>query len=186
MGLSPWWEQPDSNSAWGRYTPEYRTSSHWPCVTILPCGYHSRIMFPYCAGLSRLPANLSSTASCVSSQTAITTCRLRGFVQDFLKPIRLSRDGQRYCTSTGGESNHDRFAESDCASRCHSIQLCLPVSTETWSRIAESNRRALYDGVIFLFPGRNCQKRTKEDGFLLSSRPPANLLRHISLLHLPR
>ena len=35
--------------------PEYRTSSHWPCVTILPCGYHSRIMFPY-AGLSRLPS----------------------------------------------------------------------------------------------------------------------------------
>ena len=32
------------------------------------------------------------------------------------------------------------------------------VSTENWSRIAESNRRALYDGVIFLFPGRNCQK----------------------------
>ena len=70
-----------------------------PSTSALPIG----------AGLSRLPANLSSTASCVSSQTAITTCRLRGFVQDFLKPIRLLHTGQCCCTLRRLKSNRQAW-----------------------------------------------------------------------------
>lgn len=83
---------------------------------------------------------------------------------------RLSRDGQRYCTSTGEESNRNQFAESNCAARCPSVQLYLPVSTEGWRGMSESNRllpaygktvqRALHHTAmphVPVFPGCQCQ-----------------------------
>ena len=81
------------------------------------------------------------TASWLAVTTAITACRLRGIVQDFLPHPNIVPDGQRYCTSAFGNRTRT-LAESNCASRCHSVQLCLRASTENWREWPDSNRRS--------------------------------------------
>ena len=91
------------------------------------------------AGLSRLPDRENGLL--VGCHNRNYSVPLEGDRSGLPTPSDVFPDGQRYCTSTGGESNRDRFAESDCASRCHSVQLYLRASTENWREWPGSNRQ---------------------------------------------
>ena len=120
-----WLERQGSNlHNWLMYTPQ--------------CVIHFHHV-PLIAGLSRLPYGLMPRFRVFRQHPQLQHRSLRGIVQDFLPHPNIVPGGQRYCTSTGGESNHDQFAESDCASRCHSVQLYLRASTENWCGQQESN-----------------------------------------------
>lgn len=135
------------------------------------------------AGLSRLPYGLMPRFRVFRQHPQLQHRSLRGIVQDFLPHPNIVPGGQRYCTSTGGESNHDQFAESDCASRCHSIQLYLRASTENWCGMSESNRLLLR--LRRDRPAVLCSNTTKPHDARLSGPPAVFPAARLSLEVLP-